>query len=240
MPSPRRRARRLDAVMQRFPMLGRKRRQAARTLSGGERQMLAMGMALMVRAGRAAARRALGRAVAGGGAGAVRRYQGDQPRWGGDRAGGAECQRGAGDRRSRPICWSTGATAGRATPPRWPPIRRSGGFFSAADRRRTGSSSDDERLRHSTRRAVLPRALRWPPGWRRRPSCGRRARRWQLGRADAADRRRRVRRAAHAAGDPGGGAARSTPPAACWAERSSWWSRTPRPIRKPRCARRAS
>jgi branched-chain amino acid transport system ATP-binding protein len=41
-------ARRLDTVMQRFPVLGRKRRQAARTLSGGERQLLAMGMALMV------------------------------------------------------------------------------------------------------------------------------------------------------------------------------------------------
>jgi branched-chain amino acid transport system ATP-binding protein len=40
--------RRLEAVMQRFPVLGRKRRQPARTLSGGERQILAMGMALMV------------------------------------------------------------------------------------------------------------------------------------------------------------------------------------------------
>jgi branched-chain amino acid transport system ATP-binding protein/neutral amino acid transport system ATP-binding protein len=39
---------RLDSVMQRFPVLDRKRRQAARTLSGGERQILAMGMALMV------------------------------------------------------------------------------------------------------------------------------------------------------------------------------------------------
>ncbi len=39
---------RLDGVMQRFPMLGRKRRQPARALSGGERQILAMGMALMV------------------------------------------------------------------------------------------------------------------------------------------------------------------------------------------------
>jgi branched-chain amino acid transport system ATP-binding protein/neutral amino acid transport system ATP-binding protein len=39
---------RMDGVMQRFPVLGRKRRQAARTLSGGERQILAMGMALMV------------------------------------------------------------------------------------------------------------------------------------------------------------------------------------------------
>jgi branched-chain amino acid transport system ATP-binding protein len=41
-------ARRMEEAMQRFPMLGRKRRQAARTLSGGERQILAMGMALMV------------------------------------------------------------------------------------------------------------------------------------------------------------------------------------------------
>jgi branched-chain amino acid transport system ATP-binding protein/neutral amino acid transport system ATP-binding protein len=41
-------AARMDRIMQRFPVLGRKRRQAARTLSGGERQILAMGMALMV------------------------------------------------------------------------------------------------------------------------------------------------------------------------------------------------
>ncbi len=40
--------RRMEEAMQRFPVLGRKRRQAARTLSGGERQLLAMGMALMV------------------------------------------------------------------------------------------------------------------------------------------------------------------------------------------------
>jgi len=45
---PGRIAARMDNVMQRFPVLQRKRRQAARTLSGGERQILAMGMALMV------------------------------------------------------------------------------------------------------------------------------------------------------------------------------------------------
>jgi branched-chain amino acid transport system ATP-binding protein/neutral amino acid transport system ATP-binding protein len=39
---------RMARAMERFPMLGRKRRQAARTLSGGERQILAMAMALMV------------------------------------------------------------------------------------------------------------------------------------------------------------------------------------------------
>ena len=41
-------ARRIDAAFTRFPVLGTKRRHAARTLSGGERQMLAMAMALIV------------------------------------------------------------------------------------------------------------------------------------------------------------------------------------------------
>ena len=39
---------RIEAAFARFPVLGAKRRQAARTLSGGERQMLAMAMAMMV------------------------------------------------------------------------------------------------------------------------------------------------------------------------------------------------
>ena len=39
---------RIEGVFARFPMLSGKRRHAARTLSGGERQILAMGMALMV------------------------------------------------------------------------------------------------------------------------------------------------------------------------------------------------
>ena len=39
---------RIPGILERFPALGRKRRQAARTLSGGERQLLAMGMALVV------------------------------------------------------------------------------------------------------------------------------------------------------------------------------------------------
>jgi branched-chain amino acid transport system ATP-binding protein len=39
---------RIDQAFTRFPALGIKRRHAARTLSGGERQMLAMAMALMV------------------------------------------------------------------------------------------------------------------------------------------------------------------------------------------------
>ncbi|MEJ0078762.1 MAG: ABC transporter ATP-binding protein [Alphaproteobacteria bacterium] len=39
---------RIAEVMERFPMLARKRTHAARTLSGGERQILAMAMALMV------------------------------------------------------------------------------------------------------------------------------------------------------------------------------------------------
>jgi branched-chain amino acid transport system ATP-binding protein len=40
--------RRIDGVLGRFPVLGAKRRHAARSLSGGERQILAMAMALMV------------------------------------------------------------------------------------------------------------------------------------------------------------------------------------------------
>lgn len=39
---------RIEAAFSRFPVLGAKRRHAARTLSGGERQMLAVAMALMV------------------------------------------------------------------------------------------------------------------------------------------------------------------------------------------------
>jgi branched-chain amino acid transport system ATP-binding protein/neutral amino acid transport system ATP-binding protein len=45
---PRRAAQRIEKAFARFPVLGQKRRRAARTLSGGERQMLAMAMALMV------------------------------------------------------------------------------------------------------------------------------------------------------------------------------------------------
>jgi branched-chain amino acid transport system ATP-binding protein len=45
---PREVVRRIEANFARFPVLGAKRRHAARTLSGGERQMLAVAMALMV------------------------------------------------------------------------------------------------------------------------------------------------------------------------------------------------
>lgn len=45
---PRAAAGRIGALFERFPMLADKRRQPARTLSGGQRQILAMAMALMV------------------------------------------------------------------------------------------------------------------------------------------------------------------------------------------------
>jgi branched-chain amino acid transport system ATP-binding protein len=45
---PRETRRRMESVFSRFPMLAGKRRLAARTLSGGQRQMLAVAMALMV------------------------------------------------------------------------------------------------------------------------------------------------------------------------------------------------
>jgi branched-chain amino acid transport system ATP-binding protein/neutral amino acid transport system ATP-binding protein len=45
---PKESARRIDQAFERFPMLARRRRVQARALSGGERQVLAMAMALMV------------------------------------------------------------------------------------------------------------------------------------------------------------------------------------------------
>jgi branched-chain amino acid transport system ATP-binding protein/neutral amino acid transport system ATP-binding protein len=45
---PKRARARIEAIFSRFPVLADKRRHAARTLSGGQRQMLAMAMALMV------------------------------------------------------------------------------------------------------------------------------------------------------------------------------------------------
>jgi branched-chain amino acid transport system ATP-binding protein/neutral amino acid transport system ATP-binding protein len=45
---PKETPRRIEAIFARFPILAEKRRQAARTLSGGQRQILAMAMALMV------------------------------------------------------------------------------------------------------------------------------------------------------------------------------------------------
>src|SRR4030095_10044400 len=46
--APRALAERARAVVELFPVLGQRRRALPGTLSGGERQMLAMGMALMV------------------------------------------------------------------------------------------------------------------------------------------------------------------------------------------------
>jgi branched-chain amino acid transport system ATP-binding protein len=45
---PRKARARIGAILERFPILKEKRRDAARTLSGGQRQILAMAMALMV------------------------------------------------------------------------------------------------------------------------------------------------------------------------------------------------
>jgi branched-chain amino acid transport system ATP-binding protein/neutral amino acid transport system ATP-binding protein len=45
---PARARQRIDAIFARFPLLAERRRHAARTLSGGQRQILAMAMALMV------------------------------------------------------------------------------------------------------------------------------------------------------------------------------------------------
>jgi branched-chain amino acid transport system ATP-binding protein len=47
--APKETGQRIEALFARFPMLAEKRREAARALSGGQRQVLAMAMALMVR-----------------------------------------------------------------------------------------------------------------------------------------------------------------------------------------------
>ena len=47
--APREAGRRIESLLARFPILAEKRRDPARTLSGGQRQVLAMAMALMVR-----------------------------------------------------------------------------------------------------------------------------------------------------------------------------------------------
>jgi branched-chain amino acid transport system ATP-binding protein/neutral amino acid transport system ATP-binding protein len=46
--APKQAARRIDELLSRFPILGQKRREAARALSGGQRQILAVAIALMV------------------------------------------------------------------------------------------------------------------------------------------------------------------------------------------------
>ncbi len=62
----------LERIFDLFPRLAERRRQTVRTMSGGERQMVAIGRALMAQAGAAAARRALARPVAAARVGAVR------------------------------------------------------------------------------------------------------------------------------------------------------------------------
>ena len=56
--------RRLDSVMELFPVLRQKRRDLASQMSGGQQQMLALGRGLMAGTRRAAARRAHARACA--------------------------------------------------------------------------------------------------------------------------------------------------------------------------------
>ena len=86
---------RLDWVFERFPILEERQTQRAGTLSGGQRQMLAMGRALMLDPDSPDARRTLGGARARSGRRDVRPYRRDQRVGHGDTDGRAERRRGA-------------------------------------------------------------------------------------------------------------------------------------------------
>ena len=91
----------LDDVYARFPRLADRRAQLAGTLSGGERQMLALGRALMAQAAPADARRAVARPRAADRARDLRDHRGVARDRRVDPAGRAECAGGAAGGRLR-------------------------------------------------------------------------------------------------------------------------------------------
>ncbi len=105
---------RFDEVCDLFPLLGERRKQRAGSLSGGERQMVAMGRALMMRPVGAAARRALRRAVARLPGRGVHPMPADQRDRRVDRDGGAERSSLPADLPRGPSCSTRVATPTRA------------------------------------------------------------------------------------------------------------------------------
>ena len=107
-------AEQIERMYELFPRLGERMAQAAGTMSGGERQMVAMARALMPDPADPAARRALGRARAGLRRRDLREDRGGQPRRRDDRDGRAERPPRAGDVRSRLRARPRARTASRA------------------------------------------------------------------------------------------------------------------------------
>ena len=208
-----------------FPMLADKRRAAARTLSGGQRQILAMAIALMnapdlllldePTAGLSprAAEELFGTIVAlnQGGRGDP---DGRAERARGAGGVGARLRAGAGPRRAR-------GTGGR----RSPPIRRCAISFSAARPQPMLKSANEGR--GTIDEPVLDRPPRGAAGGRlaavAAPSVLRRAGRPDQDRdPDAAHRRRRLLRPGRWPRSPRRSSRRSTRRAACSAARSCW------------------
>ena len=105
---------------------------AARTLSGGERQMLAMAMALMVEPARAAARRAVGRPLAGRRRAPVRRHCCDPSRTASPWRSWSRTPTRLSPSPTAPTCWSTASNSRTGAAKPWPPTRRSERLFLGA------------------------------------------------------------------------------------------------------------
>ena len=199
-------------LYERFPMLADKRRAAARTLSGGQRQILAMAIALM----NAPDLLLLDEPTAGLSPRAAEELFGTilalNQVGRGDPDGRAECAGGAGGVGTR-LCAGAGPGGARgAGPPTSRTIPPSAISFSAARRslcsgghrgffeRRNGELQHEQNPDRPPRRAGGRRRRRGRPGRRARPGRPDQARH-----ADAAHRRRRLLRAVDGQGRRRGG-----------------------------------
>ena len=109
-------AARREQVLGLFPRLRERAAQIARTMSGGEQQMLAIGRALMSNPDILAARRAVARALARHGAGAVRHACGGCARPASDCCSSSRTRRKACGSPTAAMCSKTASSSGTAAP----------------------------------------------------------------------------------------------------------------------------